>query len=132
MTWKKILKIDMQEARRLGDRYASEDMDAARNDVERIHREEVKPAILTTLKLYMNETDEQNIRRFRESIVNLFRRFPNAPRLVRSTTKEAKEMNRQNILDYFESKGRKRGTTSLIDRAKKANRDDPRMGSGRR
>lgn len=122
----------MQEARRLGDRYASEDMDAARNDVERIHREEVKPAILTTLKLYMNETDEQNIRRFRESIVNLFRRFPNAPRLVRSTTKEAKEMNRQNILDYFESKGRKRGTTSLIDRAKKANRDDPRMGSGRR
>ena len=132
MTWKKILKIDMQEARRLGDRYASEDMNAARNDVERIHREEVKPAILTTLKLYMNETDEQNIRRFRESIVNLFRRFPNAPRLVRSTTKEAKEMNRQNILDYFESKGRKRGTTSLIDRAKKANRDDPRMGSGRR
>ena len=132
MTWKKILKIDMQEARRLGDRYASEDMDAARNDIERIHQEEVKPAILTTLKLYMNETDEQNMRRFRESIVHLFRRFPNAPRLVRSTTKEAKEMNRQNILDYFESKGRKRGTTSLIDRAKKANRDDPRMGSGRR
>ena len=30
--WKKILKIDMEEARRLGDRYAPEDMEAARKE----------------------------------------------------------------------------------------------------
>ena len=122
----------MQEARRLGDRYASEDMDAARNDTERIQQEEVKPAILMTLKLYMQEQDEEMMLRFRDSITHMFRRFPNAPRLVRSTTWPSKERNKQKILDYFESKERKSPTTSLIDRAKKANRDDPRMGSGRR
>ena len=30
MTWKTILKIDMKEARRLGEKYAPEDMDDAR------------------------------------------------------------------------------------------------------
>lgn len=29
--WKDILKIDMDEARRLGDKYAPDDMDAARD-----------------------------------------------------------------------------------------------------
>ena len=30
MTWKEILKIDMDEARRLGEKYAPDDMEEAR------------------------------------------------------------------------------------------------------
>jgi len=99
--WKKILKIDMEEARRLGDRYAPEDMEVARKEKSESLQGQLKPIILETLKMYMKETDERNISRFRDSMSHLFREFPDAPRLTRSTTKEGKIVNQQKILDYF-------------------------------
>tara|TARA_R100000458_G_C8237795_1_gene217644 strand:+ start:843 stop:1151 length:309 start_codon:yes stop_codon:yes gene_type:complete len=99
--WKKILKLDMEEARRLGDRYAPEDMAAARKEKSESLQGQLKPVILRTLKMYMKERDEKNIRRFRDSMASLLREFPDAPRLVRSTIGEAKIVNQQKILDYF-------------------------------
>ena len=99
--WKKILKIDMEEARRLGDRYAPEDMEAARKEKSESLQGQLKPLILRTLKMYMKEMNERNISRFRDSMTHLLREFPDAPRLTRSTTKEAKIVNQQKILDYF-------------------------------
>jgi hypothetical protein len=99
--WKKILKIDMEEARRLGDRYASEDMDAARDEKSKSLQGQLKPVILKTLEMYMKETNERNISLFRDSMSSLLREFPDAPRLSRSTTAEAKNDNKQKILDYF-------------------------------
>ncbi len=91
----------MEEARRLGDRYAPEDMEAARKEKSESLQGQLKPVILRTLKMYMKETDERNIRRFRDSMASLLREFPDAPRLVRSTIGEAKIVNQRKILDYF-------------------------------
>jgi hypothetical protein len=99
--WKKVLKIDMEEARRLGDRYSPKDMDAARDEKSKSLQGQLKPVLLKTLKMYMKETNERNIMRFRDSMTSLFREFPDAPRLSRSTTTEAKNDNKQKILDYF-------------------------------
>ena len=96
--WKKILKIDMEEARRLGDRYASEDMDAARDEKERVNQEEIKPAILLTLRRYIAEQDEDNIVRLRNALSMMLRDFPDAPRLSRSTSLGAKNLNENAIL----------------------------------
>ena len=91
----------MEEARRLGDRYAPEDMEAARKEKSESLQGQLKPVILRTLKMYMKERDEKNIRRFRDSMASLLRGFPDAPRLVRSTVGEAKIVNQRKILDYF-------------------------------
>ena len=96
--WKKILKIDMEEARRLGDRYAPEDMDAARDEKARVNQEELKPVILMTLRRYIAEQDEDTIMRLRDSLSSLMREFPNAPRLSRSTSLGAKNLNENAIL----------------------------------
>ena len=42
MTWKEILKIDMDEARRLGDKYAPDDMQEARMRANRKSLEDTK------------------------------------------------------------------------------------------
>tara|TARA_R100000734_G_scaffold15199_1_gene11357 strand:- start:32 stop:340 length:309 start_codon:yes stop_codon:yes gene_type:complete len=99
--WKKILKVDFSEARRLGDRYAPEDMDAARKEKSESLQGQLKPVILKTLEMYMKEMNERNISVFRDSMSSLLREFPNPPRLSRSTTTEAKNDNKKKILDYF-------------------------------
>tara|TARA_R100000951_G_scaffold116788_1_gene130808 strand:+ start:3573 stop:3854 length:282 start_codon:yes stop_codon:yes gene_type:complete len=91
----------MEEARRLGDRYSPKDMDAARDEKSKSLQGQLKPVLLKTLKMYMKETNERNIMRFRDSMTSLFREFPDVPRLSRSTTTEAKNDNKQKILDYF-------------------------------
>jgi len=96
--WKKILKIDMEEARRLGDRYSPKDMDAARDEKARVNQEEIKPAVLMTLRRYMQEQDEDNIIRLRNAMSMLMRDFPNAPKLSRSTSLGAKNLNENAIL----------------------------------
>lgn len=42
MTWKEILKIDMDEARRLGDKYAPKDMEEGRAEADRKSLEDTK------------------------------------------------------------------------------------------
>ena len=88
----------MEEARRLGDRYASEDMDAARDEKAKVNQGQIKPVILMTLKMYMREKDERNISRFRDSLSYLLREFPDAPSLSRKTDTAAKNMNEHKIL----------------------------------
>ena len=88
----------MEEARRLGDRYAPEDMDAASDEKARVNQEELKPVILMTLRRYIAEQDEDTIMRLRDSLSSLMREFPNAPRLSRSTSLGAKNLNENAIL----------------------------------
>ena len=64
----------------------------------------------------------ENFERFITSIQLIIRMAENAPKRSESE-KEREELDRQIPKS-------KRGS-NLIDRAKKANRDDPRMGSGR-
>ena len=134
--WKDILKVDMEEARRLGERYAPEDMEQARSDKLKAFFTKIKPAIEKTLEMYeMTQGDEAS--KFRDAIVSLIREFPNAPRLIRSTTPEAIKSNKEMVEKYLIELekmygGSPRKTTSLIDRAKEMNRKHPRMGSGRK
>ena len=156
MSWKQILKIDMDEARELGDKYAPKDMEQGRKDIaerkeklRQLQIEESLPKRRRKLQRYINwmrDNPEQanselgnvvqvnidmakenlmepeNFDRFITAVQLLLRDLENAPK--RSTTrKEREELDRQI------PKSRRR--TNLIDRAKKANRDDPRMGSGR-
>lgn len=88
----------MEEARRLGDRYSPKDMDAARDEKARVNQEEIKPAVLMTLRRYMQEQDEDNIIRLRNAMSMLMRDFPNAPKLSRSTSLGAKNLNENAIL----------------------------------
>ena len=136
MMWKDILKIDMEEARRLGERYAPEDMEQARSDKLKAFFTKIKPAIEKTLEMYeMTQGDEAS--KFRDAIVSLIRDFPNPPRLIRSTTPEAIKSNKEMVEKYLVDLEKMYGdsprkTTSLIDRAKEMNRKHPRMGSGRK
>ena len=100
MLWKKILKIDMEDARRLGDRYAPEDMEEGRQDrMNEIISERV-PAIRMALEKYKDTNDSDKILRFREVIVMLVRDLPNAPRLSRRTDFEGK-MKNYHLVDGF-------------------------------
>lgn len=96
--WKKILKIDMEEARRLGDRYSPKDMDDARDEKARVNQEEIKPVILMSLRMYMREQDEEQMTRYRASMVHMLREFPNTPTLSRKTDTASKNMNEHKIL----------------------------------
>ena len=88
----------MEEARRLGDRYSPKDMDAARDEKARVNQEEIKPAILLTLRRYVAEQDEDNIVRLRNALSMMLRDFPNAPKLSRKTSLDAKNINENKIL----------------------------------
>lgn len=156
MSWKQILKIDMDEARELGDKYAPKDMEQGRKDIaerkeklRQLQIEESLPKRRRQLQRYINwmrdnpeyadsdlgntvqfsiDLAKENLmkpkifRRYIEAISSLLKTAPNP--LKRTSTREQREE-----LDRQIPKSRKK--TSLIDRAKKANRDDPRMGSGR-
>lgn len=100
--WKKILKIDMEEARRLGDRYASEDMDAARDNKLKTLFTEIKPAVEKILEMYVNMPEQEvNSSRLRDSLVSMLREFPNVPRLSRRTDMDSKLSNKAMIEDYL-------------------------------
>ena len=156
MTWKDVLKIDMEEARRLGDKYAPKDMIQGEYDrvkrkkeLAQLQAEETLPKRRTKLKeiynwlesnkddlsddiydavnlsLTLAKKNLMNVEMFEtylSAMRNLLRDLPNNP-FMRG---KSKEMYRSPVRDYSKKQ------TSLIDRAKQANKDDPRMGSGRR
>ena len=100
--WKKILKIDMEEARRLGDRYAPADMEEARQEKLNTLLTKVKPTIEKILEMYIEMPEfEADIRRLRDSIVSLMKGLPNAPRLSRKTDIDSRLANKAMIEDYF-------------------------------
>ena len=125
MSWKQILKIDMDEARRLGDKYAPDEMEEDRRDKDNKNMEENKMILRHVLKR-MKKTEKTSPdleRGFRHTLGLVLRNMPAGPRLRGKNLDQMISI----VEDYLEGKQ----TTNLIDRAKQANRDDPRMGSGR-
>jgi len=101
--WKEILKIDMEEARQLGDKYAPEDMAEARKEQMKAEFKKVKPAILSALKSYtLPELEGMDSRYLRSTIVNLMRGLPLAPRLHGGHSLKARKQNREMIEDYLD------------------------------
>ena len=156
MTWKDVLKIDMEEARRLGEKYAPKDMMQGKYDrvkrkkeLAQLQAEETLPKRRAKIKEIYNWLDKNEddmpedmlsavelsldlakkhlmdvdrYETYMTAIKMLLRELPNNP-FMRG---KSKEMYRSPVRDYSKKQ------TSLIDRAKQANKDDPRMGSGRR
>ena len=103
MLWKKILKIDMEDARRLGDRYAPDDMEQGRQDrMSEIMRERV-PAIRMILKKYKDTNNEDKLMALRDAIISLIRDLPNPPRLSRRTDFEGKMKNYHLVDEFLDS-----------------------------
>jgi len=101
--WKRILKIDMEEARRLGDKYAPEDMAEGKKDQIRADLEKIKPAILKALKAYtLPELEGMDSRYLRSTLVNLMKGLPLAPRLYGGHSLKARKQNREMIEDYLD------------------------------
>jgi len=125
MSWKQILKIDMDEARRLGDKYAPDEMEEDRrnkDDKRMNENKEILRSVVQRMKDTKNTSPDKE-RGFQMTLQTILREMPNPPRLRGKNLDQMISI----VEDYLEGKQ----TTNLIDRAKKANRDDPRMGSGR-
>ena len=58
MTWKTILKVDMEEARRLGDKYAPEEMEEARRTKAIADAKAMLPVMQNLVELIENTSDE--------------------------------------------------------------------------
>ena len=140
MTWKSILKIDMDEARRLGEKYAPKDMEQGRKDISQrkeklrqLQAEETLPKRRAKLKKIDNWLNSNDIpENYKEAIeLSLDMAKKN---LMNPDMFEKYLSSLRMLLRNFPNNPFMRGSskTSLIDRAKQANRDDPRMGSGRR
>jgi len=124
MSWKQILKLDMDEARRLGDKYAPDEMEEDRRDKDNKNMEENKTILRHVLRR-MKKTEKTSPdleRGFRHTLGLVLRDMPAGPRLRGKNLDQMISI----VEDYLEGKQ----TTNLIDRAKQANEDDPRMGSG--
>ena len=71
MTWKDILKIDMEEARQLGEKYAPKDMEQGRKDIadrkeklRQLQIEESLPKRRRKLQRYINWMSRKIIKPF--------------------------------------------------------------------
>tara|TARA_R100000081_G_C4725031_1_gene120202 strand:- start:112 stop:585 length:474 start_codon:yes stop_codon:yes gene_type:complete len=125
MSWRDILKIDMDEARRLGDKYAPEDMEEDRQNKNTKRMNENKKilrAVIQRMKDTKNTTPDKE-RGFESTLSMILREMPNPPRLRGKNLDQMISM----VEDYLDGKQ----STNLIDRAKEMNRKYPRMGSGR-
>tara|TARA_Y100000816_G_C26030126_1_gene539239 strand:+ start:721 stop:1053 length:333 start_codon:yes stop_codon:yes gene_type:complete len=101
--WKEILKIDMEEARRLGDKYAPEDMEEGKKDQVRANLEKVKPAIMIALQKYgMPDIDGMESRNLRYTLSMLLKDLPLAPSLFGSNSNKARRENKRIIENYLD------------------------------
>lgn len=114
MSWKQILKIDIDEARRLGDKYAPNEMEEDRRDKDNKKMEENKMVLRHVLRR-MKKTEKTSPdleRGFRHTLQLALREMPNPPRISGKNLDQMISM----VEDYLEGKQ----TTNLIDRAKRA------------
>ena len=141
MSWKQILKIDMDEARDLGEKYAPKDMEQGRKDIadrkeklRQLQIEESLPKRRKTLQVAIDwmkdnpdyaaselgKAVQMSIDLAKEQLMEpeIFKRYITAIKSILATVHNG---------PYYRGPSK----TSLIDRAKQANKDDPRMGSGR-
>lgn len=125
MSWRDILKIDMREARRLGDKYAPEDMEEDRRNKDDKRMNENKEILRSVIKVMKNteRISPRQEERYRDTLQQYLREMPNPPRLRGKNFDQMISM----VEDYLDGKQ----STNLIDRAKEMNRKYPRMGSGR-
>jgi hypothetical protein len=84
--WKKILKIDIKEAHRLGETYSPKDMDEFKRN--KLQQQETRTALLNYLRKmktmeYDFEPDQlkRMADQYRNGLQLLLRESPNAPRL---------------------------------------------------
>ena len=155
MSWKDILKIDIHEARKLGHKYAPEDMKAGNKEIEVDEQLylDAKKKVLEFIPKYIEKyhhVDESDITRRHDSKPYIYKKLAELEketdpvRLYHSIMNITGNLNAKahgdkkelgafhNSLNLVKPpKVPKSKTTSLIDRAKQANKDDPRMGSGR-
>ena len=125
MSWRDILKIDMDEARRLGDKYAPDEMEEDRQDknTKRMNEnKEILRSVVQRMKDTKNTSPDKE-RGFQMTLQTILREMPNPPRLRGKNLDQMISM----VEDYLDGKQ----STNLIDRAKEMNRKYPRMGSGR-
>ena len=125
MSWRDILKIDMDEARRLGDKYAPDEMEEDRQDknTKRMNEnKEILRSFVQRMKDTKNTSPDKE-RGFQMTLQTILREMPNPPRLRGKNLDQMISM----VEDYLDGKQ----STNLIDRAKEMNRKYPRMGSGR-
>ena len=99
--WKDILKLDMEEARKLGERYAPEDMEQARQDKLKTVLTKVRPAIEKTLEIYVDDIADEDADRLRMSLVSMMRNLPMAPRMSRDTNMEARNKNKEIVAKEY-------------------------------
>ena len=125
MSWRDILKIDMDEARRLGDKYAPEDMEDDRQNKNTKRMNENKELLRSLIKAMKNreKINPREEERYRDFLQAYLREMPNPPRLRGKNFDQMISI----VEDYLDGKQ----STNLIDRAKEMNRKYPRMGSGR-
>jgi len=125
MSWRDILKIDMDEARRLGDKYAPDEMEEDRRNKDDKRINENKEILRSVIKVMKNmeRINPRQEERYRDTLQLYLREMPNAPRLRGKNFDQMISM----VEDYLDGKQ----STNLIDRAKEMNRKYPRMGSGR-
>ena len=92
----------MEEARRLGDRYAPDDMEQGRRErMSEIMTERV-PAIRMILEKYKDTNNEDELMKLRDAINSLIRDLPNPPRLSRRTDYEGKMKNYHLVDGYLD------------------------------
>ena len=130
----------MEEARRLGEKYAPVDM--MQGEIDRINRkkelaqlqaEETLPKRRAKLKKIYTWLDNNDLPEDMQNAVKLSLKLAKE-NLMNVDMFETYISAIRNLLRDLPNNPfmRTRSQTSLIDRAKKANREDPRMGSGRR
>ena len=125
MSWRDILKIDMDEARRLGDKYAPEDMEEDRKNKNTKRMNENKEILRSIIKVMKNreKINPREEERYRDILQVYLREMPNPPQL--------RGKNFDQMILIVENYLNGKQSTNLIDRAKEMNRKYPRMGSGR-
>lgn len=103
MTWEDILKIDMAEARRLGDKYSPDDMEQDRKRKMLKKIAERIPMIKQIVEKYKDINEESTIE-YGNLLMSLMEGLPiTAPRLVKRTDSESK-MKNYNLVKEFVNK----------------------------
>ncbi len=101
MGWEDILKISTEDAISDARRYASKDVQEGEQEQMDKKLEAIKPAILNLTTQYMQSNDSKVEMQLLNSIKQLMRGFPSAPKLSRS--KEIPIKMRTGIKNMHES-----------------------------
>ena len=94
--WRDILKISTEDAIQDARRYAPKDVREGEKEAEQERLESIKPAMLNLTTQYMQTIDSRVERRLLNSIKQLMRRFPSAPKL-----RSGKNLNEAHIYEFL-------------------------------